>query len=68
MPIREKQILDLWKTDIKNRLRPELSNCQYFCFVFGDMLGKKIKNLHFRVNVNSFNQQFSLSQSFDKEV
>lgn len=49
MPIRERQILDLWKTDIKNRLRPELSNCQYFCFVFGDMLVKKIKNLHFGV-------------------
>ena len=41
MPIRERQILDLWKTDIKNSFRLELSNCQYFCFVFGDMLVKK---------------------------
>ena len=55
IPIRERQILDLWKTDIKNSLRPEWSNCQYFCFVFDDMLVKRIKNLHFRVNANSFN-------------
>lgn len=41
MPIRERQIVDLWKTDIKNSFRLELSNCQYFCFVFGDMLVKK---------------------------